>query len=227
MPSLPLDRMSSADRSLLAHSMPRIVTLADEQGFAFPGQGSGEVSGLGWEARQAVCTALPDHLLMNYRRAPGTHHEASFSVVILRTGSGRLHLVPVERKGYSLYTPSRRNRLTMVVFNDLLREDAHAVRADWLGLALCYAALAGDQVQAVTTLMPSGGDPSPNYMPASLSVSWKAPPSITFVGLPPSGGSPLQWTLLFERSGRLHKVQMKKAYQLSAVPAKGQIVDLK
>jgi hypothetical protein len=151
--------------------------------------------------------------------------------------------VPVERRGFTLYTPSRRNRLTVVVFNDLLRDDVHVARSDWLGLGLCYAALAGDQVQAVTALSPfsppSTGIPQPTYTTASLSLSWKQPPSITFVGLPPGGLTPRQWTLIFTPGGSLHKVLTQRAHSLVVSPAredprmetpvvaKGQIVDLK
>ena len=240
---VPVDQLPAADRTLLAASQPRITALAREQGFDFPGQAA---SGQGsekirshWIAQQAVCTALPDHLLIRYQRAPDTHREASFTVSVPRSAAGRIRFVPVERKGFTLYTPARRNRLTLVVFNDLLREDAHTIHADWLGLGLCYAALAGDRVQAATALVPSTGDPQPTYTTAALSLSWKQPPAITFVGLPPGGANPLQWTLIFTPGGLLHKVQTKDAYPLKVTPAgedsrkesptvaKGQIVDLK
>lgn len=194
-----VDQLGASDRALLQSSLPRIVTLAQEQGFDFQGQQGGAPSG--WIARQADCSALPGHLLFSYERAAGTHSEASFTVAIPRTGNGRIHLVPVERRGFTLYTPSRRNRITIAIFNDLLKDDARAVRSDWLGLGLCYAALAGDQVQAVTTHQPSSppstGIPQPTYTTASLSLSWKQPPAITFVGLPPGGSTPRQWTLIF------------------------------
>lgn len=235
-----VDQLGTSDRALLQSRLPRIVALAQEQGFDFQGQEQDGASS-GWVARQAVCSALPDHMIVSYVRAAGTHSEASFTVAIPRTGNGRIHLVPVERKGFTLYTPSRRNRLTIVIFNDLLKDDARAVRSDWLGLGVCYAALAGDRVQAVTTLRPSSppGIPQPTYTTASLSLSWKQPPAITFVGLPPGGSTPRQWTLIFTPAGSLHKVLISHAHPLAITPAredtrmetpvvaKGQIVDLK
>ena len=228
---LTLDQMSGSDRALLQQAEPRIATRAASQGFHIAGQGS-EADFADWQLRQAECSALPGYLLMSYTRDPGTNRTASFTVAIPRTASGHLHLVPVERRGYSLYTPSSRNAMTRVVFNDLLREDAHAARRNWFGLALCYAAIAGFRVQAATTLEPSGGDPHPAYIPASLSVSWKQPPSIAFDGLPPADSPavkarPMQWTLFFTRQGTLGKVKTKAAHMLTAIPAKGTAVDLK
>lgn len=238
----PVEQLNAGDRALLKSSLSRIVALANEQGFDFQGQES-EDGQSGWIARQAVCSALPNHLLIHYVQAPGTRSEASFTVALPRDGVGRIHLAPVERRGFTLYTPSRRNRLTVVIFNDLLREDKDTARADWLGLGLCYAALAGDHVEAVTALSPSSqpstGIPQPTYTTASLSLSWKQPPSITFVGLPPGGATARQWTLIFTPNGSLHKVQTKRAYPLAVSPAredprmeapviaKGQVVDLK
>ncbi len=225
-----MDQMSAADRALLRQAAPQIAIRAVDQGFHVDGNEAGKGSDAAfadWNLRQVDCDALPSYLLMSYVRDAQTNRTASFTVAIPRLASGRLHLVPVERRGFSLYTPSSRNAMTRVVFNDLLREDARAARNNWFGLGLCYAALAGFHVQAVTTLDPSGGDPHPAYMPASLSVSWKRPPSITFVGLPPAQSRPMQWTLLFTRQGTLGKVKMKKAKALTAVPAKGTAVDLK
>lgn len=226
-----LGQMSASDRALLDQATPRIAARAASQGFHLDGQKSGqgtEAAFAGWNLRQIECGPLPDFLLMSYVRDAKTNREASFTVAIPRTASGgRLHLVPVERRGYSLYTPSSRNAMTIVVFNDLLREDAHAAQNDWFGLGLCYAALAGFRVQAVTALEPSTGDPVPAYMPASLSVSWKQPPSIAFVGLSPAASRPMQWTLLFDRTGSLRKVRTKKAGRLAALPAKAGAVDLK
>ncbi len=235
------DQLGASDRTLLQRSLPRIASLAQEQGFDFHSQEDGAPSG--WSARQADCTALPDYLLLGYQQAAGTHSEAGFTVAIPRTGKARIHLVPVQRRGFTLYTSSRRNRITIVVFNDLLKDDARAVRSDWLGLGLCYAALAGDQVQAATTLHPSSPPstsiPQPTYTTASLSLSWKQPPTITFVGLPPGGSAPRQWTLIFTPAGSLHKVLTRRAHALAITPAredahmetpvvaKGQVVDWK
>ena len=231
---LALDQMAAPDRALLDQAAPRIALRAANQGFhvaeSASGQGSADALAA-WNPRQVQCSALPGWLVMSFTRDPNTNRTASFTVAIPRTASGRLHLVPVERRGFSLYTPSSRNAMTRVVFNDLLREDRSAVHNDWLGLGLCYAALAGFHVEAATTLDPSGGDPHPAYMPGSLSISWKQPPSITLIGLsssasPTAQPRPMQWTLVFTRSGTLGKVKTRAAHGLTTVPAKGAAVDL-
>ena len=226
-----VDQMSSADQQLLAANSASIATRAGEQGFRLTGQGSA-ASPTGWQIQQMECPALPDHLLLRYQRDTGTRSESSFTVALPRTFTGRLHLVPVERAGYSLFTPSRRNRMTIVVFNDLLREDHHPDRSDWLGLALCYAALAGDRVQPALNPVtadptPDSPQPNPNVVPATLSLSWKQNPEVSFVASNDTSQRLRLWTLHFQRDGQLRKVTTARASQLSAVPARGQVVDLK
>ncbi len=226
-----VDQMSSADQQLLAANSATIASRAGVQGFHLAGQGSAQAP-TDWQIQQMECPALPDHLLLRYRRDVGTRSESSFTVALPRTSAARLHLVPVERAGYSLYTPSRHNRMTIVVFNDLLREDHHPDRNDWLGLALCYAALAGDRVQPALNPVsaaptPDSSQPYPNLVPATLSISWKQNPEVSFVASSASSERLRLWTLHFQRDGQLRKVSTAHASQLSAVPARGQVVDLK
>ena len=229
--TLTVDQMSPSDQQLLATSASALANRAGEQGFRLAGQGSAESSD-GWQIQQMVCPALPDHLLLWYRRNAGTRRESSFTVALPRTSSARLHLVPVERAGYSLFTPSRRNRMTIVVFNDLLREDQHPDRRDWMGLALCYAALAGERVQPTfnpTSGVPSSAtaQPTPSVVPATLSISWTQNPEVSFVARNDSSQRLQLWKLDFQRDGQLRKVITTRANQLSAAPAAGQVVDLK
>ena len=226
-----VDQMSSADQQLLAANSATIASRAGVQGFHLTGQGSAP-SPTDWQIQQMDCPALPDHLLLRYQRDVGTRSESSFTVALPRTSTARLHLVPVERAGYSLYTPSRHNRLTIVVFNDLLREDHHPDRNDWLGLALCYAALAGERVQPALNPVfadpaPATAQPTPNLVPATLSLSWKQNPEVSFVASNASSQRLRLWTLHFQHDGQLRKVSTARTSQLSAVPARGQVVDLK
>ena len=66
-----------------------------------------------------------------------------FSASVPRNGAGRVRIVPILKRGYSLFSPAPINALTISAFNHIRAEEGEAANSDWLGNALCYAALAG------------------------------------------------------------------------------------
>jgi hypothetical protein len=70
-----------------------------------------------------------------------------FTVSIPRGGDGRVRIIPIQRRGYSLFSPAPINALTISAFNHI-RAEEHPKAPDWLGTGLCYAALAGAHPQA-------------------------------------------------------------------------------
>lgn len=227
--------MSASDRALVERNASAIERLAGIQGFEIEDVGGESATSWGYE--QAVCTALPDHLVLEFSRSRGAGDLAVFSASLPRDGTDKVRIVPVERRGFTLFTPSPSNAMTIEAFNHILNSDKHAVRGDWLGLGLCYAALAGGHVRAAVATKADKQDAFPLYAAAMVSLSWKANPEITFSDVLP--GKPVKkWQLTFARDGQLRRVKISSPTSLSPlptkedpshenpVPVKGQIVDL-
>src|SRR6185437_9404019 len=129
------DRMTDADRVLEANSQ---TAIAQSAGFANFQLGEGD-----WSYRQIDCDAFPNHLFLRFTRNSVLRDRSVFSVSIPRNGQGRLLVIPVLRRGYSLFSPAPSNNGTIAAFNRIRREDGPHPKTGWLETALCYAALAG------------------------------------------------------------------------------------
>ncbi len=214
---LPREAMTESDRELVTANTPELVRLASIQGFAISEVGGDAATSWGYE--QAVCPALPDHLVLEFSRSGGVGDLAVFSAVLPRAGTGRVRIIPVERRGFTLFTPASSNAMTINAFNHILNEDKDAVRGDWLGLGLCYAALAGGHVRAAVATTAGQRDAFPLYSPAMLSLSWKKLPEVSFSDL--AGSQRVrEWTLTFARDGQLKRVNMTTPRGLRELPTK-------
>src|ERR1700758_4738723 len=142
------DQLSEQDRLLLADAESSIAEHAGFAGLEFPQSG--------WNYRQIVCPTFPNHLFLRYTRNNGAGDMSVFSASIPRNGEGRVRIVPIIKRGYSLFSPAPINALTISAFNHIRAEEGEAANSDWLGNALCYAALAGSQPQIV----PSDAEPA-------------------------------------------------------------------
>lgn len=195
------DRMSEADRELEANSESAIAEHAGVENFQL-NEGK-------WSYRQIVCRALPNHLFLRFSRNDGAGGRSLFSVSIPRNGKGRLRVIPILRRGYSLYSPAPGNGVTVAVFNQIRREDGAGSNAGWLETGLCYASLAG----ATPSTGPLTGDavltqPSPPL--AEMVVPLHGGAVIVFTdenALP----HPTLWTLTFAPDGRLLKARREPA----------------
>jgi hypothetical protein len=189
--------MTAEDRDLAARAEPSIREGAALAGIEFD-RGK-------WTRQQLVCQALPGHMFLVFKSDNGAGDVSLFSAAILRGGKGSVRIIPVQRRGFSLYSPAPVNPLTIGAFNHIRAEEPASKSADWLASALCYAALAGARPET----SPSSQKPSE----ASLSLSF--PPKLE-VG--PSGDSMvhfwdvakerqlMQWTLTFDSKGQLLRV---------------------
>jgi hypothetical protein len=133
-----------------------------------------------------------------------------FSAAIPRDGNGRLHIIPIVRQGYSLFSPAPIGALTIASFNHIRAEEGEAAGADWLGTGLCYAALAGANPKLAE--LPSKDDPElPAIMPPSLILSSQGGAAIRFTDISvPS--KPMQWSITFDPGGKLVKAIHVPAY---------------
>jgi hypothetical protein len=190
------EQMAEKDRDLAADAESSIGERAGFAGLEF-NEGS-------WAYRQLVCPALPHHLFLQFTRNNGRGDVSVFSASIPRGGTGRVRIIPIQRRGYSLFSPAPINSLTISAFNHIRTEEQIKTTSDWLGTALCYAALAGAHPQAA----PPIDAPETPEVPA-------APPSV--LEIPEHGGAvirftdvaaapqPMEWTMTFNGAGKLLK----------------------
>ena len=97
--------MSRADRDLVADAQSSIQERAGFENLEFDNGG--------WIYHELVCPALPNHLFLRFTRDDGTRQMSMFSASIPRDGNGRVHIIPIVRKGYSLFSPAPVGALTV------------------------------------------------------------------------------------------------------------------
>ena len=193
------DQMTEKDRLLVADAESSI---AEHAGFA-----GLEFNKTNWSYQQIVCPALPNHLFLQYMRNNGAGDVSVFSASIPRDGEGRVRVIPILRRGYSLFSPAPINALTISAFNHIRAEESSSDKSlGWLGNALCYAALAGAHPQ-ITPLdaEPALHKPVPALV-AMIDVRLleRDEEVIRFAdaaALP----RPMEWTMTFSRTGKLIK----------------------
>lgn len=166
-----------------------------------------------WSYDQLVCSAMPNHLFLRFTENGGAGDVSEFSVSIPR-GEGQLRVIPILRRGYSLFTPAPSNVQTIEAFNRILTEE-HPVKAPgWLESGLCYAALAGAQPEIAFQASPSARDSVNRQplaaMPAVMKKQSDGGAIIRFAdkSSPPR---PIEWTMIFDGKGRLIKATRSPA----------------
>ena len=135
----PYDQMTPQDRDLAADAESAIDERAGFVGLEF-NQGK-------WSYQQICCSALPKHLFLQFTRNNGTGDVSVFSASIPRGGDGRVRIIPIVRRGYSLFSPAPINALTISAFNHIRAEEHVDTTPEWLATGMCYAALAGAHPQ--------------------------------------------------------------------------------
>jgi len=189
-------QMTERDRLLAADAESSIAEHAGLNGFALE-QGK-------WNYQQVVCPALPNHLFLQYARNNGVGDVTVFSASIPRGGEGRVRIIPILRRGYSLFSPAPINALTISAFNHIRAEEAQARSSNWLGNGLCYAALAGGHPRIDISEDEAAARKPIAALTATLDVPIKGGEVITFAdsaAIP----KPMEWTMTFTSKGKLMK----------------------
>ncbi|WP_263357832.1 hypothetical protein [Acidicapsa ligni] len=214
------EAMTAADRAVVDADEAEITRRADLQGL-----GVGKESPVGgkWGYEQAVCPALPQHVLLEYSRDNGRGDVTLFGVALPR-GEGHVRVIPVRRRSYSLFTPASSNALTINDFNHIVKEEPAGLDPDWFTLGLCYSALAGGHVRAALQVSNPTEEHYPLQFPAQLMVSGHGGAEVHFADTTPEVRK-MDWVLNFAQDGRLLKVKHKDSHELKEVLAKGQQVD--
>ncbi|HEV2137069.1 MAG TPA: hypothetical protein VGR47_22815 [Terracidiphilus sp.] len=194
------DRMAEADRQLEASTQSAIAQRAGLENF--------QLNEGNWKWQQVACRALPNHLLLRFTRDNGAGDRSMFSVSIPR-GKGHLRLIPVLRRGYSLYSPAASNDSSVAVFNQIRSEDGPHPDDGWLETGLCYAALTGAD-PSVGPLTGNAALDSPAPPLAEMIVTLRGDAIVTFTDQA-ARPHPMLWSLTFSRKGTLLKVKREPA----------------
>ena len=191
-----VEQMAQKDRELVADAQSSI---AEHAGHADLGFNQGV-----WSYRQMVCPALPNHLFLRFMRNNGAGDVSIFSASIPREGEGRVRIVPIQQRGYSLFSPAPINAITISAFNHIRAEEHASATVDWLGTAACYAALAGgDPVLPLLSETPVS-EKNDLAMPAVLEIPAEGGAVIRFTDLTPVPHQ-MEWTMIFDGKGKLLK----------------------
>ena len=205
------DDISQQDRLLIANAESSITENAGFAGL--------EYQRSGWTYRQIVCPAFPNHLFLQYTRDSGTGDVSLFSASIPRNGEGRVRIVPILKRSYSLFSPAPINALTISAFNHIRAEEGESANSDWLANALCYAALAGSQPEVLPSdALPSAGHPVAGLR-AQLEIEMQGSGQ-EVIRFDDAAGHPhaTEWTMTFTRSGRLIEATHRQAGMITAKP---------
>lgn len=215
----PADQMSQADQLLATDAESSIAERAGMSGLDFQ-QGT-------WSYQQVVCPALANHLFLQYTRNGGAGDVSIFTASIPRNGEGRVRIIPIRRRGYSLFSPAPINALTLSTFNHIRAEEPEGQRAKgWLGNGLCYVALAGGHPRLpAPEAEPTPGHPVP-AIAAFLDVKNNDGEVIRFAD-EAAQPHPMLWSMTFTRSGRLVKAAHTPAlvYSEKPVPKDGAVTE--
>lgn len=199
-----VDQMTARDREQAANAESSIGEHTRYTGIEF-NQGS-------WSYQQVVCPALPGHIFLRFLRNNGIGDVSMFTASIPRGDEGRVRIIPIQLRGYSLFSPAPVNAMTLSAFNHIRAEENpdHAPVPDWLGTGLCYAALAGAHPQL------------PPESPAVLNARFITD-GIAMIDIPDNGGAvislndvsvptrPMTWSMTFDGRGKLLKASHKAA----------------
>ena len=148
-----------------------------------------------WSLRQIDCPALPGHLFVRYRRDQGPGDVSEFTAAIERSGAGSVHAIPILRRSYTTLFEAPAS--AVAVFNRVQQEEQSPRQPALLGLAQCYAVLAGSTGQPVTGAAWPQGQPS-----MMRSVGNK---KVVQISVPTESATPAAWELTFGNSGMLEK----------------------
>jgi hypothetical protein len=192
------EEMAQEDRALMEKADPSIREGATMAGIEFD-KGS-------WSREQILCGAMPGHIFVQFRRDNGTGDVSLFTAAIARNGNGRARVIPIQRRGFALYSPAPVNELTVASFNRILADEPISKSSDWLATGLCYAALTGAHPMVSPAANDAAGANPALQFPPTLEVGKSGESTVRFVDVA-SEKQPMQWALTFSGKGQLLKVQ--------------------
>lgn len=207
------DQMNAQDREVEANAESAISEHARYTGLEF-NEGK-------WTYEQVSCAAFPEHLFLRFMRNNGTGDVSLFTASIPRNNEGRVRILPIQLRGYSLFSPAPINALTMSAFNHIRAEENpdNAPVSAWLATGLCYAALAGGHPQLPSGEFETARKGAYAMNTGSLEVPGTGGATIAFddVSAVPK---PMHWSMDFDSKGKLVKASHSTAELMSITPVK-------
>ncbi len=205
---IPAEEMSQSNRLLASNDASSIAEHAATDGF--------DLSEGEWSYQQIDCPAFPNHLFLRYTRNNGPSDLTVFSASIPLNGEGRVRIIPILKRSYSLFAPAPINALTISAFNHIRAEEGESRSYNWVGNGLCYAALAGANPQLPSDDRLRAGEPVP-AMIAVLQTELKGGAAIRFVDAA-AAPRPMEWTMTFDAKGKLVKAARSTASMIAPHP---------
>ena len=211
-------QMTEKDREIAANAESSIAERTKFADLEF-NQGS-------WTYEQVVCSALPGHVFLRFLRNNGTGDLSLFTASIPRGDEGRVRIIPIQLRGYSLFSPAPINAMTISAFNHIRAEENpdHAPVSGWLGTGLCYGALAGGHPQLraadvqLENLKPTAAEVS------NMEILSDGGAVISFDDVS-AISRPMKWSMTFDSKGRLLKASHTGADLLSVSETHPRAVD--
>jgi len=168
------DQLAVKDRDLVADAESSIGERAALLGMEF---NVGK-----WNYEQVVCSAITNHVLLRFTRNNGTGDVSVFSASIPRDADGRVRIIPIQMRGYSLFSPAPINAMAIAAFNRIRTGEHFDAPPDWLATGLCYAALTGGRPRAAPSPAPFDNPGSPSATPPRMLIQSRG---IFSIGQPP------------------------------------------
>ena len=190
-------QMSESDRTLAAKAQVTIRNAAVFAGISFDHEH--------WSYRQLECQAAPGHLFLLFESIGGAGRASWFSASIPRTGKGHVRVIPVERRGFTLFLPAPVSALAIGTFNRIRGEEPKGKPADWLATSVCYAALTEPQLEIALSPHQAPDSNLALSFPPSLEVRQDGESTVRFVNVA-TQNQPMQWVMTFDATDRLAKV---------------------
>ncbi len=134
LPHIPQSQLNSADAALVRAKQTAIA--AEARFFAY------DLSLPGWTYDASSCPAMPDELILHYRRPFPNGAESVFTALVPRD-AGRVYVVPILYRNAMPFRSATGSERSIAVFNRVVPADVAAAaiqpNGKWLALALCYA----------------------------------------------------------------------------------------
>ena len=187
----PTDAMTQADRELAGSAA---ASIRDRAALYELGFNEGD-----WEESQVECPAFPQHLFLRFTLNRGAGDVSMFAASIPRGKEGRVRVIPILRRGYSLISPAPVSKVAIAAFNQIHAEEHMGGKADWSAVSVCYAALTSErwsETKGAATLGMVGSQTLQLEEHGALSVALE-------LADPASG----RWVVTYDRSGQVVKTE--------------------
>jgi hypothetical protein len=129
-------------------------------------------------------------------------------------------------RGYSLFSPAPINAMAIAAFNRIRSEEHFDVPPDWLATGLCYAALTRGHPEVALSADPIANPGIPLAAPPRMQIQSRGNVILSFVDLSATE-RPLEWTMDFDKKGKLLRVLHKPAGLMQARVLHPAAVDVK